>query len=72
MRLLEKLKVQKPMNKSQMAEIIMYIFYAVKEVVNSFTSIYAIRGCSKCQLQFSVVVSMLPSWVGATHAGISC
>jgi len=50
----------------------MYIFYAVKEVVNSFTNIYAIRGGSKCQLQLSVVVSMLPSWVGATHAGISC
>jgi len=29
-------------------------------------------GCSKCQLQFSAVVSMQPSWVGATHAGISC
>lgn len=35
--------MQKQMNKNKMAEIIRYIFYAVKEVVNSFTSIYAIR-----------------------------
>ena len=34
-RLLDKLKAQKPMNKNQMAEITRYIFYAVKEVVNS-------------------------------------